>query len=125
MREPRFSPLLWEAVRQEMRVLTGMMTKGRQPSTGAIAVFVARRLCERVQVFGFGNSSWNCLRPGRAVCAKYYTAPLRTRTCRGRDTGRYVGGAGAAWHDFPMEWRWLEVLIRRRLIDAPRCAQLR
>ena len=77
----RLSPLAWLELRTEIRKASGRVTVGTFPSTGALAVQAALKLCagRPVGIFGFGNSSTlgnSCEQDdGRAngsPCDRYY-----------------------------------------------------
>ena len=58
---PRLSPLAWLDLRADIRRASGRVSIGTFPSTGALAVFTALKLCESantpIGIFGFGNGS--------------------------------------------------------------------
>lgn len=120
---PRLSPRLWQEVRASVRTAANRTARGTYPTTGALAIWIAVRLCERVRIFGFGNGTWNCVPPGRAVCSKYWVLPsknLRTHSCDpwwGYDN--YVRKQG--WHDLLAEGAWIEAMLRAGTIEAPPC----
>lgn len=60
---PRLSPLLWPRVREHIRSTTQSVSIGRFPTTGAMALWAAMRSCDRVQIFGFGDGTWDCASP--------------------------------------------------------------
>ena len=74
----RFSPLAWLQLRSSIRAASGRVTIGSIPSTGALAVHAAMRLCagKPISIFGFGNgSSLNCAMtgtPNGTLCDRYY-----------------------------------------------------
>lgn len=136
----RFSPLAWLQLRSSIRAASGRVTIGSIPSTGALAVHAAMRLCagKPISIFGFGNgSSLNCAMtgtPNGTLCDRYYAlgtgAGLRRcvneaatpcpqadyerctrwRSSRG-GVDAYTASAGA-YHDFLAEWAWFESLAR-------------
>lgn len=142
---PRVSPLVWPALRASIRSVSGRTTIGTLPSTGAVAIHVAMRLCSRVAVFGFGNGSSallnSCEREslrGR-LCERYFSlgpgaglrrcvreaatecasADWRCRRQRANHNSvrEYVGGA-ARYHDIEAEWLWLEELVRSGRVEV-------
>ena len=132
---PRISPMLWNVVRTEMRtsVPAASWQLGKFPTTGIIALWVALRFCGRVRLYGFGNEShaWNCpVSPGSApTCSKYFRAnvdglvshhSVRQSCGKWWKFAPYVAESGR-FHDLPMEWGWIQELLRQGRIEAPGC----
>jgi hypothetical protein len=110
---PRVSPLVWERVRAHMRLATGRKTEGKFPSTGAIAIWIARQLCRKVHVFGFGEGRGRaCRKGGLPVCGKYtdpvWSARQRRFMCDWSQRIYHFMDRGA--HDWTMEEAYLDGL---------------
>lgn len=69
------------------------------PSSGFVGIGLALRLCEQVQLFGFGNAS-AATTSTQGHCVRYWD-------CRASERDFF---AKAAYHDWPRMWRALERL---------------
>ncbi len=133
---PRLSPLLWSRVRKHVRTATNWTSLGRYPTTGAVTLWAAMRMCRSVQIFGFGNGSWDCAGPEhRSVCSKYAQVangrPLGAHLLRTNcappskkhpNSGyRLVDYVKTQLHDHHQEWAWIGVLLRHGLISTGPC----
>ena len=76
----------------------------KPPSSGLVAVALARSLCRHVSIFGFGNSSG-----GGGTC-EYYFGP----TCR-RNESVYFRERSHDWHS---QWRLLVRMLERGEISG-------
>ena len=91
---PRLSPLLWMDVRESMVRSENTSTHLNKHATGgAVALYMAMQLCERVRIFGFGDqrNAWNCrLRgPPRGMPREYFEAAFGEN--RNRTTSHLCG----------------------------------
>ena len=64
---PRVSPFLWRGARSSIQRANPPARSTREtPTGGAIALYMALQLCQRVTIYGFGDDSnasrWNCPR---------------------------------------------------------------
>lgn len=132
---PRLSPLLWEEALASIRRAGSKAGVGWRassfPSTGAITLWIALRLCVHVRLYGFGDGShpWNCAaRAGQPTCGRYFRDYLHNTTVASLPhigCGRWWGyGAyveeGARFHDLRAEWAWIAALHREGRIHQPR-----
>lgn len=138
--EPRLSPLLWQQLWTDIRrTVSWHKSKKKYPSTGAVTIGLALRMCRHVRIFGFGNDSWNCPLADRPVCGKYMAARLtqgldaegRPQECglwgvfSSMEVYRKQDGPGIHYHNFPLEWDWLAHLLRQGAVKGPSCSQVR
>ena len=133
----RLTPRLWHEARASMRqVLPASVTisRGKYPSTGAMAIFVALRLCSSVRIFGFGNEShpWNCPVPHRQAsqptCGRYFRSDafghVLSRSVR-HSCGKWWRYAeylrdSAPFHDLSMELNWVAQLVHNTTVVGSR-----
>eukprot|EP00965_Chrysotila_dentata_P256520 6212567-Pleurochrysis_carterae.AAC.1 len=113
---PRLGLRVPHELNAQMRRETAWRRPKQSPSTGAVALYVAMRLCANVSVFGFGNATGAGRLPqcetdiGPPKCAKYYgNKCIKLSVYDVRDT---------RWHDLEMERAWLRQLAERERIDA-------
>uniref|UniRef100_A0A7S4B4M6 Uncharacterized protein n=1 Tax=Chrysotila carterae TaxID=13221 RepID=A0A7S4B4M6_CHRCT len=113
---PRLSTRLPQEVTTQMRRDTAWRRPSKTPSTGAVALYVAMRMCAHVSVFGFGNATGAGRLPqcetdlGPPKCAKYYGhACIKLSDYDIKDT---------RWHDLEMERAWIRQLAETRRVDA-------
>lgn len=137
---PRVHPLVWHELRAQIRAAaqkTGRRSRADSraavgsgedelyPTTGAVALFAALRLCDEVNIFGFGNGSWDCENPGARICAKYSSLPVRLRAgCRkwaSLGLERYVSEVTRDSHELVLEWVWIEHLKQQGRVRTPQC----
>ena len=116
-----------------VEAVSAVATVAASSTSGIIALWVALRLCGRVRLYGFGNEShaWNCpVSPGSApTCSKYFRAnvdglvshhSVRQSCGKWWKFAPYVAESGR-FHDLPMEWGWIQELLRQGRIEAPGC----
>ena len=87
---PRLAPPALAALRASMRRVANRSIPGTHPTTGAIAIYAALRLCEAVDLYGFGGGG--CASVAGLQRGKYYhshqgrnacaTTPRAQHTCR-------------------------------------------
>ena len=69
---------MWRDVKPaSMHSLRHGKLRDKTASTGAIAIYIALRVCKQVSLFGFGSGSGEqrlpgCVEQGPPPCAKYY-----------------------------------------------------
>ena len=142
---PRLNPLLWEEARaniQRASSQAGVLWRaGRFPSSGAIALWIALRLCEQVRAYGFGHAMhpWNCrdtpssLNVTRTACGRYFPEHNHTTNLTAwlnfecGDQGRFHSYVEEAtpYHNLAGEWAWIAAMWREGKLRGPpcRCAQ--
>lgn len=113
-RAPRLSPFHKPLLNEEMRATASRHVSRRwqHPTTGAVAIHVALQLCERVAIYGFGNTS--CYGKVRHT-GRYYE-----RTVGIKNYLTFM----ARFHDYAAQHLWLQHLVRDEgssVIDAEGC----